>query len=168
MKNSKIDADEVILFEDDITNSDLNEFHLILTSQKIIFEQKKGIIKQKNKIVDIIKLNEIKVYQDKIQVHQKGTTVNIQTIKNNINLSFCNILKANKFVTKIVDAISGTTITERGINKIKGAINTIDDILEIDTRGTIKGVVENGIVGTILNGTSTKNVFKKKLKNTKK
>ena len=146
----------------------MNEVHLILTSKKIIFEKEIGMIKKKIKPIDIIKLDEIKIYHNKIQVHQKGLIVNIQTIKKNIDLSFGNILKANKFVTKIVDAISGTTITERGINKIKGAINTIDDILEIDTRGTIKGVVENGIVGTILNGANTKNILKKKLKNTKK
>ena len=43
-------------------------------------------------------------------------------------------------------------------DKIKDAINTIDDVLGIDTRNTIKGVMENGIAGTLLKG------FKKKHK----
>ena len=66
------------------------------------------------------------------------------------------MLKANKFVTKVIDTITGTTITERSTSKIKGAINTVDDVLGIDTRSTLKGVVENGITGTLLKGIKNK------------
>lgn len=162
MKNYNLEDNEVVLYEDDVIHSDFDDnVQLTLTSKKIIFEQEKGILKKKSEIVDIINFKEIKLYKDKIQVIQKGSEVNIQTINENIKITFSNLLKANKFVTKAIDAISGTTFTERSINKIKGAINTIDDVLEIDTRGTIKGVVENGIVGTILTGSKNKQIFNK-------
>lgn len=157
MKNYELDANEVILFEDIVTYSEAKgTLQLTLTSKKIILEKEKGIIKKEKELIDIINLDDIKIYNDKAQVHQKSVDVTIQTVTKNIKISFYGMLKANKFVTKIIDAITGTTIAERSTNKIKGAINTVDDVLGIDTRNTLKGVVENGITSTLLKG------FKKK------
>lgn len=153
MKNYDLEPNEVILYEDVVThNEHKGSLQLILTSQRIIFEKEKGLFKKEKELKDITKLEDIKIYNDKVQVQQKGTDVTIQTINKNIKLSFDGMLKASKFTTKIIDAITGTTITERSTNKIKGAINTMDDVLGIDTRSTIKGVVENGITGTLLKG----------------
>ena len=58
------------------------------------------------------------------------------------------MFKANKFVNKIVNTITGTTRMSRGVKKINNAIDTVDDVLGIDTRDTIKGVI--GI--TVLTG----------------
>ncbi len=66
------------------------------------------------------------------------------------------MLRANKFVGKIVDTVTGTTLTKRSTEKIKGVFNTVDDVLGIDTRGTLKGVVENGITSTLLKGVKKK------------
>lgn len=157
MKNCEIESNEVILYEDIVTYSEFKgTLQLTLTSQKIIFEKEKGIIKKEKELVDIINLEDIKIYKNKAQIQQKGLEVIIQTINKNIKISFNGIFKANKFVTKIVDTITGTTITERSTNKIKGAINTVDDVLGIDTRDTLKGVMENGITSTILKGLKKK------------
>lgn len=72
------------------------------------------------------------------------------------------MFKANKFVTKVVNTITGTTTTERGADKIKGAINAVDDVLGIDTRDTLKGVIENGIAGTLIKGIHINKNHKKK------
>ena len=66
------------------------------------------------------------------------------------------MLEARKFTGKIIDAVTGTTVAKRGSNKIKDAFNMVDDTLGLDTRGTIKGVLENGVKGTILNGIAKK------------
>ena len=58
------------------------------------------------------------------------------------------MFKANKFVNKIVNTITGTTRMSRGVKKINNAIDTVDNVLGIDTRDTIKGVI--GI--TVLTG----------------
>lgn len=62
------------------------------------------------------------------------------------------MLEVRKFTAKIINAITGTTLVKRGSNKIKDAFTLVDDTLGVDTRGTIKGILEHGIKDTILNG----------------
>lgn len=157
MENYELESDEVILFEDVVTHNKLKgTLQLTLTSRKIIFEKEKGIIKKEKILMDIINLEDIKIYNEKVQVKQKGLEVTIQTIKDNIIITFYGMLKANKFVGKLIDTVTGTTFTKRSTEKIKGAFNTVDDVLGIDTRETLKGVVENGITGTLLKGLKKK------------
>ena len=66
------------------------------------------------------------------------------------------MLEAIKFTGKIVDAVTGTTLARRSADKIKDAFNMVDDTLGLDTRGTIKGFLENGVKGTIINGLGKK------------
>ena len=66
------------------------------------------------------------------------------------------MLEARKFTGKIIDAVTETTLAKRSSNKIKDAFTMVDDTLGLDTRGTIKGVLEQGVKGTILNGIGKK------------
>lgn len=158
MENYELALDEVILHEDTVTYSDFKgSLQLTLTSQKIIFKKEKGILKKEKELIDIINLKDIKIYNDKVQIEQKGVGVSIQTINKNIKISFYDSSKANKFKTNIIDTITGTTSAERGTEKIKGIINTVDDVLGIDVRDTLKGVIDNGIAGTLLKGIKKKN-----------
>ena len=151
MDNYEIETNEVILLEDTVTYSEgKGSLQLTLTSKKIIFQKEKGIIHKEKEIIDIIKLEDIKIYNNKVQVQQKSNEVNIQTISKNVKISFYSVLKAKEFVTKIIDTITGTTITERSKDKIKSALDTVDDVLGIKSKDILKGVVENGITGTIL------------------
>lgn len=157
MSNYELEASEVILFEDVVTYSDSKgTIQLTLTSKKIIFEKEKGMLKKERELVDIINLEDIKIYNGNVQVKQKSNEVSVQTIKKNVKITFYSMSKANKFVTQIIDTITGTTTTERNTDKIKGAINTVDDVLGIDTRNTIKEVLENGVVGTLFKGINKK------------
>ena len=52
----------------------------------------------------------------------------------------------------MINAVTGTTLAQRGSDLIKDAFTIVDDTLGLDTRETIKGVLENGIKGTIWNG----------------
>ena len=153
MDNYEIETNEVILLEDTVTYSEgKGSLQLTLTSKKIIFQKEKGIIHKEKEIIDVIKLEDIKIYNNKVQVQQKSNEVNIQTISKNVKVSFYSVLKAKEFVTKIIDTITGTNITERSKDKIKSALDTVDDVLGIKSKDIIKGVVENGITGTILKG----------------
>ena len=155
--NYELKADEVILCEEVVSYSEIKgSLQMILTSKKIVLEKEKGIIKKQKELIDIIKLEDIKIYNEKAQVHQKGAEVNIQTVSKNIKITFDGIIKANKFVIKIVDTITDTTMTQRSTNKIKDAINVVDDVLGMDTRETIKGVMENGVVNSLLKGIKKK------------
>ena len=88
-------------------------------------------------------LDNIKTYNNKPQIHQKNCDVFMQTIDKNFSLRFSGIIEAKKFVTKIVDAITGTSMFKRGAEKIKDTFNTVDDVLGFNTRDTVKGVIEN-------------------------
>lgn len=157
MGNYELQADEVILYEGIATSKEYKGFlQLTLTSGKMIFEKEKGIFKKERELVDTISLENIKIYNNEAQIKQKGTDVTIQTVEKNITLSFSGILDARKFTGKIIDAVTGTTLAKRSSNKIKDAFNMVDDTLGLDTRGTIKGVLENGVKGTLLNGIKKK------------
>ena len=127
-----------------------------LTSKRMVFEKEKGIIKKQIEIVDMIPLEEVKIYNGEVQSKQKNSELNIQTINKNIILYFNGIFEARKVNNKIIDTVSGTSMVERGSNKIKCAIDLVDETLGLDTRGMVKGLMENGVKGTIINGLKKK------------
>ena len=81
------------------------------------------------KVINIVNISDIKLYNNKVQVHQKNTEVYIQTIKNNFTIKFDNAIEAVKFVTKVTDVVTGTTMSDRGVKKVKNAFDKVDDVL---------------------------------------
>lgn len=157
MENYELQSDEVILYEGVVTCKKYKgNLQLILTSQKIIIEKDKGLFKKERELIDIISLENIKFYNETAQIKQKGSYVEVQTVDKNVTLAFSGMLEARKFTGKIVDAVTGTTLAKRSSDKIKDAFNMVDETLGLDTRGTIRGVLENGVKGTILNGIGKK------------
>lgn len=157
MGNFELQSDEVILYEGTVTSKEYKgNLLLTLTSQKIILEKEKGLFKKDRELVDKVLLENVKFYNDSVQIKQKGDSVEIQTVAKNISMSFSGLLEARKFTGKIVDAVTGTTLAKRVSDKTKGAFNMVDETLGLDTRGTIKGLLENGVKGTILNGIENK------------
>ena len=159
MKNYDLADDEVILYSGSIYRDDIKgTMDMTLTSKKIVFEQKKlkkiNIFKSETtiEVVDSVELETIKMFNGKAQIQQKGNGVYIQTINKNFTINFESKIEVLKFITKITDVITGTTITERGSEKVKETFNKVDDVLGFNTRDTIKGVIENGITGTLLKG----------------
>lgn len=122
----------------------------------MILEKTKGLIKKEKEILSILLLEDIKFYNDKAQIRQKGGEVTIQATSMDYVLKFEGMLQAKKFCGQLVNATTGTTAIKRGSEKIKGAFDMVDDTLGIDTRGTVKGLLENGVKGTIINGISKK------------
>lgn len=157
MGNIELQADEVILYEGAVsTNNHKGNLLITLTSQKIVLEREKGIFKKERELVDSLLLEEVKYYNDAPQIKQKGAAVDVQTSSENITITFSGIIEARKFTGKIVDAVTGTTLAKRVSDKTKDAFNIVDDTLGLDTRGTIKGILEKGVKGTILNGIGKK------------
>lgn len=66
------------------------------------------------------------------------------------------MIEARKFTGKIIDTVTGTTLAQRVSDKTKGAFEMVDDTLGLDTRGTMKSVLEQGIKGTLINGIKKK------------
>ncbi len=157
MGNYELLADEVVLYEGVVTSKNYKgTLQLTLTSQKLIFEKEKGLFKKERELIDTVPLDSVKVYNDVAQIKQKSDTVEVQTVDKNVSIVFSGMLDARKFTGKIVDAVTGTTFARRSSNKIKDAFSMVDDTLGLDTRGTIKGILENGVKGTIINGLGKK------------
>ncbi|MGN0148692.1 MAG: hypothetical protein ACI4C7_00390 [Clostridia bacterium] len=153
MGNTTLLEDEVVLYEGTATSNEYKgSIKIKLTSYKIIVEKEKGFFKKEIELLDTIALEDIKSYNEVAQIKQKGNSVEIQTIGKNITLSFSGMLEARKFTGKAVNAVTGTTLAKRSSDKVKSAFDMIDDTLGLDTRGTIKGILEQGVKGAIING----------------
>lgn len=59
-------------------------------------------------------------------------------------------MDAYKFVHTANELLTGHTMAERGAAKVKDGINLVDDTLGFSTVDTVKGVIENGVIGSIL------------------
>ena len=157
MANYELQPEEVVLYEGAVTcKAYKGNLMMTLTSKKVLFEKEKGLFRKERELIDIIPLESVKFYNDAAQIKQKGAEVEVQAIEKNLTIVFSGMIEARKFTGKIIDAVTGTTLSKRSSNKIKGAFTMVDDTLGLDTRGTIKGVLEQGVKGTILNGIGKK------------
>jgi hypothetical protein len=157
MDNYEIDNDEVILYEGKVGyNKNYIDIDFKLTSKKMIFEKQKGFLKKTKELINIVPLDKIKVYNDSVQIKQKMNELQVQTLDENFSIYASGILEAKKIITKIIDTITGTTISKRGSQKLNGAFDLVDETLGLNTRDTVKGVIQNGIKGTLINGIENK------------
>jgi hypothetical protein len=161
MNNYELASDEVILYENSIIEVESKDnAKLILTSKRIILEKniiiKKGFFKTESTTVnsETYMLENIKTFNGKSQVQQKNSDVYIQTIEKNFTIRFIDTKEAKKFVSNITDAITGKTAFARGTDKVKETLNTVDDVLGLNTRDVVKGVITNGLAGGITKGVS--------------
>ncbi len=155
--NYTLEANEAVLYEGYVSCKDYKgTIYITLTSQKLVIEKESGVFKKVREIQDSIGLADVKIYNDTAQVKQKMGDVEIQTIAKNITFTFSGMIEARKFTSKLIDTVTGTTLAKRVSDKTKGAFEMVDDTLGLDTRGTIKGVLENGIKGTLINGIGKK------------
>ena len=149
--------DEVVLYNGEATSNEYKgNLKITLTSLQIVVEKEKGIFKKEIELLETIALEDIKTYNDVVQIKQKGASAEIQAKTKNITLNFSGLIEARKFVGKAIDASTGTTLAKRSSDKVKSAIDLTDDTLGLDTRGTIKSVLEQGIKGTLINGIKKK------------
>ncbi|MGN1227854.1 MAG: hypothetical protein ACI4TX_04340 [Christensenellales bacterium] len=151
MKNYEIEKDEVILFEDTVNHSDYaDSLQLTLTSKKLVFEKGKNAQNKKGELIEIIDLQDIKIYKEKVQVSQKNTDVAIQTINKNFTITFSGVLNATNFVNKIVDTITDSTLMERGSKKVKSVLDFADKTLGLNVKKSVTNALETGITGVII------------------
>lgn len=155
--NYEIANDEIVLYTGTVgyEKSTLNTL-FTLTSKKMIFEKEKGVFKKTKELIDIIPLEDIKVFNEEVQSKQKFNEIHVQTVKKNFTIYLFGIIEAKNVNSKIINAISGTTTMERGSKKVKNTLDIVDDTLGINSRNIVKGVLENGIKGTLISGIKNK------------
>lgn len=154
----KLESDEVALFESDVSLKENKDKNVILiTNHNIVIETtKKKMFKKPEFSLQVYPTSDIKLYNDQPQIKQKSNDVFVSLINKELQLTFESMFLARKFVTKAIESVTGKTVSTRGAGKIRSAIGLVDDTLGIDTIGTISGVMENGVVKSILGGTKSK------------
>lgn len=154
----KLEPDEVALFESDVSLKENKDKNVILiTNHNIVIETtKKKMFKKPEFSLQVYPTSDIKLYNDQPQIKQKSNDVFVSLINKELQLTFESMFLARKFVTKAVESVTVKTVSARGAGKIKSAIGLVDDTLGIDTIGTISGVMENGVVKSILGGTKSR------------
>lgn len=134
MSNYKLDNKEVILYENNAYYEEIRkDIKLILTDKKIVIEREKGLFKKELKLVEIIPLEDIKIYRDKIQVNRKNNIVVIQTIDKNISILFDKDKSARELEREIINAKSGTSSLDRNKSRFKKVVNFVKDNKEVVT-----------------------------------
>lgn len=155
--NFTLQVNEVVLYEGEVESKDYKgKLILTLTSQKFVIERESGIFKKTRELVQEINLSDVKIYNGVAQVKQSGSNVDIQTVSKNFTFKFSGLLEARKFTSKIIDAVTESTVAQRVSDKAKDAFEIVDDTLGLDTRATVKNILEQGLIGTIFNGSSKK------------
>ena len=164
MDHYSLHPNEAVLYEGKATlNDNKAESELLLTNINIVVITKTRKLFSKEQIdIKIFPIEEIKVYNDIPQVKKMNIITEIYFINDKIKLSFISRSSAYKFANKTIELITGKSISIRGAQKVKGALNLVDDTLGFKTMDTVKGALENGIKGTILGGIGKNTSVKEK------
>lgn len=158
MEDYSLQSNEAVLYKGEATfGSNRTRSELLLTNINIVVITKTKKLFSKEQVdLELFPVEEIKVYNDIPQIKQTDCKVEVYLTNTEITLSFDSKFAAHKFANAANKLITGKSMSERGAEKVKGAVNLVDNTLGISTVGTIKSVVENGVVGTVFGGLGKK------------
>ena len=169
MSHISLQPDEVNLYEGNVSIAKGTSFdkifmtgstQVVLTNIKIYFVTvTKKMFAKEQVTVDAHDISEIKVYNGVPQIKQikaNSNEVILNLLSCEVEMSFSSRLEAHKFVNAVYGLVTGKSTAERGAEKLKGAVDMVNDTLGIDTVGTVKNVLENGITRTVFGGLGKK------------
>lgn len=130
---------------------------IILTNINLVaIIRNKKIFQPEQVEVKAYPVSEIKMYDGKPQLKEKNGIVEIYFADTEVKLNFYSKITAIQFMNAANKLITGKTMSERGAEKVKGAVSLVDDTLGIKTVDSMKGVIENGVIGTVFGGIGKK------------
>ena len=117
---SKLEENEVELLRANIKyGKDDMDTQLVLTSERIIFEQERGLFKKKLRPVYMVNIDDIKMYKEQVKIEQKNRTVSMQTKNRDVSFVCDNIIEAKKIIEKIIDIRTDSCLFDRTAEKAK-------------------------------------------------
>ena len=139
----ELSNDEVIIEESIV---DLSAFKknikLTLTNKRLIFEELKGIFKKEYKVIEIINIDDIKVYKESVKIKQEKSAVIMQINNGYFDFKCKNIIEARKIIEKIKDLRLDNNILGRINTGAKKTTRILKDI------GVFIGWVTAGLIAT--------------------
>lgn len=151
--------DETILYEHDVKAlGQQGRYRLMLTNLNIVIISyfRRNYFADEEMTYTVHPVQDIKSYEGKPQFFQKGSHVRILFRSYERNLRFSSLIETTKFSMALTKLLTGKSASARGAEKVKNAISHVDHALGIDTVGTAKRALGNGVVGTLVLGTGKK------------
>ncbi len=173
MEYYSLQPDEAVLYkgtvhfgsyDSDLTGQKnvLPEAHLILTNQKLVFISDSPENEQGN--AETYPIEDIKIYNGNPQIRQTDCRVEIYLKSTEKTAIFCSAHEAKRFTLSALERITGKPLSVRYAEKIKKTISLVDDTLGTDAIGTVKSVLENGIIGAVFGKKAKKKHMRQKEK----
>ena len=173
MEYYSLQPDEAVLYRGTVHfrsyDSDLTgqknvfpETHLILTNQKLVFISDSPENEQGN--AEAYLIEDIKIYNGNPQIRQTDCRVEIYLKSTEKTVFFCSAHEAKRFTLSALERITGKPLSVRYAEKIKKTISLVDDTLGTDAIGTVKSVLENGIIGAVFGKKAKKKHMRQKEK----
>ena len=160
MEHFSLQPNESILYKGDglfYESKKTYSCDLFLTNLNLVIVRKIAKLFAKNQTdVYSYPVSEIKIYNETPQIKQSGTAVEIYLTGGELKIDLQSIFEAKKFIHIAYELLTGKSFSVRGAEKVKGAVGLVDSTLGIDTVGTVKNVLEKGVVGTVFGGLSKK------------
>ena len=165
MEHYNVQADEVVLYKGDVICKGVSfsdHIELVLTNLFLLFVIKTKKIFSKTEVnVEKYPVSNIKFYNDEPQVKQQGANVEIYLLEGEETVTFLSRAEANKFVTALMDLLTGKTKLQRTVDKAKATVDAMDNTLGINTVGTVKNIFEiGGSIAEIFTGKTGKTIKK--------
>lgn len=155
MAEYSLQTDESILYRGPVTvPTEKGSSELILTNINIVVStaMKKGLFAKPETNATIYSIQDVKIYNGEPQVKQKGSNVEIYFKNQELVVCFASRVELMRFKMAAVKLLTGKSAQARGADKVKHTLNLIDNTLGMDVAGTVKGVLEKGVVGSVLGG----------------
>ena len=120
---------------------------IVLTDMNFIFitEKKKLFSRKMRTCTTVFSKDLVKTYKDAPQIKQTDTSVKICFTKEERTIVFENKKDARTFTIKAWETVTGKNQFERSIDKLKYAIEYVDEALDINIATLIKESVKTGV-----------------------
>lgn len=154
MKKFKLAPDEVVRYQGQVTltreKGDIPA-ELLLTNQNFVFitEGKKFLWFKNRKRTAVFAKDLVKIFKDAPQIKQSGTNVKICFTTEDREIVFDSKKAARTFVINAWEIVTGKNAFERGLDKLKQALDLADEALGLDIKALVKDSITGGIAGAV-------------------
>lgn len=149
MEHYNLKEDEVVLYKGEISMKNGNT-QLILTNLNVVFITiHKRLFGEAIVESNVFPVEDIKIFDGIPQVKSKNLNVEMYFKTAEIEFSFESKSELHKFVSATNELLTGKTGAERNAEKVKDAIDLVNDTLGIDIVKSAGELVKSGVPGKI-------------------
>ena len=158
MKNYNLLENETILYRGSVTvmpdgkenDHDAPRSELLLTNLNIVVSsQKKKFLKTATE-TEVYSIEDVKVYEEEIQIKRKKTAVDVYLKTGELFLGFENEKEARLFCNCALKLISGESKFVRSVKRVRKEIKETDEALDINIEGMVAtgaAIAASAVVG---------------------